>query len=325
MDYLYLLFGLAIFIAVVLLLEGVYIAWNSSRGPEAKRIARRLQLMSAGARVGQQQASILKQRLLSETPALQRLLIGMPRMHILDKLIEQSGAKFNVSQFLLVSFTCGLAAMVLALIFQLPMLIAALIGIAAAGIPMLLLLRKKHKRLTRIEEQLPDALDLMSRALRAGHALPSAIKMVGDEMTDPIASEFSIIFDEVNYGIPIGDALRNLSMRVPSTDVGYFVVAVQIQRETGGNLTEILGNIAAIVRERLKLFGQIRTFSAEGRLSAWILTLLPFCLAALINIVNPGFMTVLWTDPAGPGILGVMAVFMVIGIFWMRKIIRIRV
>ena len=325
MDYLYLLFGLAIFIAVVLLLEGVYIAWNSSRGPEAKRISRRLQLMSAGARVGLQQASIVKQRLLSETPALQRLLIGMPRMHILDKLIEQSGAKFNVSQFLLVSFACGLAAMVLALIFQLPMLIATLIGIAAAWLPMLLLFRKKHKRLTRIEEQLPDALDLMSRALRAGHALPSAIKMVGDEMTDPIASEFSIIFDEVNDGIPIGDALRNLAARVPSVDVGYFVVAVQIQRETGGNLTEILGNIAAIVRERLKLFGQIRTFSAEGRLSAWILTLLPFCLAAVINILNPGFMKVLWTDPLGPRILGLMAVLIVIGIFWMRKIIRIRV
>ncbi|WP_025915681.1 type II secretion system F family protein [Herminiimonas sp. CN] len=325
MDTLYVLFGLAIFIAVVLLLEGVYTAWNSSRGPEAKRISRRLQLMSAGAHAGQQRASILKQRLLSDTPAIQRLLTGMPRMHILDKLIEQAGMKITVSQFLLMSFACGFVAAVLALVFHLSLLIAILPGVAAAGLPMLYLLHKKHQRLRKIEEQLPDALDLMSRALRAGHALPSAIKMVGDEMADPIASEFNIMFDEVNYGIPIGDALRNLSARVPSTDVGYFVVAVQIQRETGGNLTEILGNIAAIVRERLKLFRQIRTFSAEGRLSAWILCLLPFCLAAVINIVNPGFMTVLWTDPVGPRMLGVMAVFMVIGIFWMRKIIRIRV
>jgi len=183
----------------------------------------------------------------------------------------------------------------------------------------------KKKRLIKIEAQLPDALDLMSRALRAGHALPSAIKMVGEEMVDPIASEFSIMFDEVNYGVPIGDALKNLSVRVPSADVGYFVVAVQIQRETGGNLTEILGNIAAIVRERLKLFGQIRTFSAEGRLSAWILSLLPFGVAALVNFLNPGFMRVLWTDPAGNKLLFPMALLMVIGIFWMRKIIRIRV
>lgn len=325
MDTLYLLFGIAIFIAVVLLLEGVYTMWNTSRGPEAKRIARRLQLMSAGAHGGRQQASIMKQRLLSDTPAIQRLLTGMPRMHRLDKLIEQSGMKLTVSQFFLTSFACGFAGLVLALVFQLPLLIAVLPGLAATGLPMLYLLGKKRKRLARIEEQLPDALDLMSRALRAGHALPSAIKMVGDEMVDPIASEFSIMFDEVNYGIPIGDALKNLSTRVPSMDVGYFVVAVQIQRETGGNLTEILGNIAAIVRDRLKLFGQIRTFSAEGRLSAWILTLLPFCMAAVINILNPGFMKVLWTDPLGPRIIGVMVALMLIGIFWMRKIIRIRV
>lgn len=325
MDTLYLLFGLTLFIAVVLLLEGVYSAWNSSRGPEAKRISRRLQLLSAGAHAGEQQTSILKQRLLSDTPVVQRLLLGMPRVHVLDKLIEQSGAKFNVSQFLLASFSCGLVALVLALMIRLPMWMAALIGIAAAGIPMLFLLGKKNRRLSRIEEQLPDALDLMSRALRAGHALPSAIKMVGDEMVDPIAAEFAIMFDEVNYGIPIGDALKNLSERVPSTDVGYFVVAVQIQRETGGNLTEILGNIASIVRDRLKLFGQVRTFSAEGRLSAWILGLLPFCMAALLQVINPAFLKVLWTDPAGYKLLGMMAVMMVIGIFWMRKIIRIRV
>ena len=325
MDYLYLFFALAIFIAVVLLLEGVYVAWNSSRGPEAKRISRRLQLMSAGAHAGQQQASMLKQRLLSDTPAVQRLLMGMPRVHALDKLIEQSGMKFTVSQFLLASFACGFAGMVLALVFQLPLMIAVLLGMAAAGMPLFFLLRKKQQRMSKIEEQLPDALDLMSRALRAGHALPSAVKMVGDEMVDPIATEFNIMFDEVNYGIPIGDALKNLSARVPSTDVGYFVVAVQIQRETGGNLTEILGNIAAIVRDRLKLFGQVRTFSAEGRLSAWILTLLPFCLAAVINVLNPGFLKVLWTDPLGPRILGAMAMLVVIGIFWMRKIIRIRV
>ena len=189
----------------------------------------------------------------------------------------------------------------------------------------LFLLGKKKKRLTKIEAQLPDALDLMSRALRAGHALPSAIKMVGDEMVDPIAGEFGIMFDEVNYGVPIGDALKNLSVRVPSTDIGYFVVAVQIQRETGGNLTEILGNIAAIVRERLKLFGQIRTFSAEGRLSAWILSLLPFCMAACSTSSIQVSCECCGPIRLGNKLLVPMALLMVIGIFWMRKIIRIRV
>jgi len=166
---------------------------------------------------------------------------------------------------------------------------------------------------------------LLSRALRAGHALPSAIQMVGDEMADPIAGEFRIVFDEVNYGVSMQDALNNLSARVPGTDVGYFVVAVLIQRETGGNLTELLGNIATIVRERLKLFGQVRVLSAEGRLSAWILTLLPFVLAAMLNFIHPEFMKVLWTDPVGRNLLAGMAVFMLLGIFWMRKVIRIRV
>jgi hypothetical protein len=147
---------------------------------------------------------------------------------------------------------------------------------------------------------LPDAIDLMGRALRAGHAFPTALKMVGDEMAEPVGAEFRTLFDETNYGVSMQNALLNLVARVPSTDLQYFVVAVLIQRETGGNLAELLDNISAIVRDRLKLMGQIRTLSAEGRLSAWILGLLPFATAALINLVNPGFMKVLWEDPIGP-------------------------
>lgn len=325
MDYLYIFFAVAIFIAVVLLLEGVYATWNTSRGPEAKRIARRLRVMSAGTHAGQHDLSILKKRLLSETPGVQRLLLQAPRIHTLDRLLEQSGLKLNVAQFGLTSLGCSAAVLVLLLFFQAPVVAAAALAIAAAGIPLLVVIGKKRKRMARIEEQLPDALDLMSRALRAGHALPSAIQMVGDEMADPLAGEFRIVFDEVNYGISMQDALKNLSTRVPGTDVGYFVVAVLIQRETGGNLTELLGNISSIVRERLELFGQIKVFSAEGRLSAWILGLLPFIMAALINLVNPDFMKVLWTDPTGLRMLGGMLVFMAVGVFWMRKIIRIRV
>ncbi|MGH8809370.1 MAG: type II secretion system F family protein, partial [Noviherbaspirillum sp.] len=131
--------------------------------------------------------------------------------------------------------------------------------------------------------------------------------------------------DEVNFGVSMQEALNNLSGRVPGTDVGFFVVAVLIQRETGGNLTELLGNISRIVRERLKLTGQIRVFSAEGRLSAWILGILPFGLAALLQTINPKFMSLLWTDPLGQKMLAVVGVLMVIGIFWMRKIVRVRV
>jgi tight adherence protein B len=185
--------------------------------------------------------------------------------------------------------------------------------------------RKRKLRLRKIDEQLPDALDLISRALKAGHALPSALKMVAEEAQHPIASEFRLAHDEVNYGVAMPAALANLAVRVPSTDVRYFIVALLIQRETGGNLTELLHNISSLVRARLKLFGKIRVLSAEGRMSAWILGLLPFVLAAIINAINPKFMSVLWTDPAGLKMIYAALIMMFFGVLMMRKIINIRV
>jgi tight adherence protein B len=149
--------------------------------------------------------------------------------------------------------------------------------------------------------------------------------MVGDEMTGPIAGEFGIAFDEVNYGIPMQTALMNLATRVPITDFRYFVIAVLIQRETGGNLAELLDKIAAIIRGRHKLMGTVRVLSAEGRLSAWILCLLPFALAFVISFINREFLSLLWTDPAGVRLLAGALVLMVFGIFWVRRIIRIHV
>ena len=176
-----------------------------------------------------------------------------------------------------------------------------------------------------IEQQLPGALDLISRALRAGHAFPPAIEMVANELAPPLSHEFRILFDEVNYGISMSQALKNLSYRVPSTDLGFFVIAVLIQRETGGNLTAILQNIATIMRERQRLFGQVEVLSAEGKLSAWILGVLPFGLAAVLHVANPGFMTLLWVDPLGQQMLKGMLVLMIVGVFWIRKVIRIKV
>src|SRR5450830_178393 len=177
----------------------------------------------------------------------------------------------------------------------------------------------------RIGQQLPDALELMSRALRAGHAFPTALKMVGEEMNAPLGDEFRIAFDEVNFGIAMPDALMNLATRVPSTDVRYFVIAVLIQRETGGNLSELLDSIARIIRERMKLLGQVRVLSAEARLSAWILSLLPFAAAAVIQLTNPTFLDLLYHDPSGQKMLAGALVLMLIGIGIMRKIIHIHV
>jgi len=323
-DSIFLFFGVAVFITVVLGLEGGFMWWRAQRGPEAKLIERRLRAASAGGHATVQ-LSILKQRALSRSAGLQRLLLAMPRVHSLDRILMQSGLTMSVGDLLGLTLMLGAAGFCGPIFLGRGMLLAICLAIVLGSLPMLYVLRAKTKRLLRIESQLPDAIDLMGRAMRAGHAFPNALNMVGDEMPDPIGSEFRLLFDEINYGITLEDALLNLLSRVPSTDLQYFVVALLIQRETGGNLAELLDNISAIVRARMKLMGEVRTLSAEGKLSAWILSLLPFVAALAINLVNPGFMTVLWTDPVGLKMVYAAMFMIVLGIWWMTRIIKIRV
>jgi tight adherence protein B len=320
---LYYLFVVLGFLAVVLFLEGAYLAWNASRGPETKRIEARLRAMSAGA--GTRESSLIKQRLLSKTPAMERLLLQAPRIHQLDRMLLQSGLQLTVGGFLGLTLLAALIGWVLAMFYSLPAFMVIIAGVAAGGLPLFYVLRAKSKRMEAIELQLPDALDLMARAMLAGHAFPSGVQMVGNELPEPVAGEFRIVFDEINFGISVQDALTNLATRVPSTDLRYFVISVLIQRETGGNLAELLGNISALIRARLKLLGAVRVLSAEGRLSALILTVLPFALAGVINFVNPAFLSVLWTDPAGLKISSGALLIMIFGMFWMWRIIKIRV
>ncbi|MDP3210461.1 type II secretion system F family protein [Methylotenera sp.] len=323
MDYLYYLFVVLGFLAVVLFLEGVYLAWNAYTGPEAKRIEKRLQAMSAGA--NQKSASLVKQRMLAQTPGVERLLLLIPRVHQLDRLILQSGIRFSVLQFLGLMLLAVFGGLLIAYMLRLPVLMMIAAGAVGGILPLLYLQGSKHNRMNVVEEQLPNALDLLGRAMMAGHAFPSGLQMVGSEMPDPIASEFRIVFDEINYGISTQEALMNLTTRVPSTDLSYFVIAVLIQRETGGNLAELLSNISQLIRARLKLMGTVRVLSAEGRLSAWILTLLPFVLGLVLHLMNPEFLSVLWTDPMGQKMVAVALLMMVIGIFSMWRIIKIRV
>jgi len=323
-DILYLVFGVLIFLTVVLLVEGAYLAWNASRGPEAKRIARRLRLMSAGTGSADD-VSILKTRMLSQTPAVERFLLQVPRVKHVDRLLEQSGLNWSVAEFLGLTLLACFGGAIVALWFGLAPLFVLIVAVAVGALPIAYVVNAKGKRIVRIEQMLPEAMDTIARALRAGHAFPTAVKMVGDEMSDPIGGEFRTVFDEVNYGVSMHTALLNLAARVPVTDLRYFVIAVLIQRETGGNLAELLDNISAIIRQRLKLFGQIRVLSTEGRLSAWILTLLPICVALAMNFVNPGFIKVLWTDPLGLKLVAGAVLLAIFGIFWMWRIVKIRV
>jgi tight adherence protein B len=325
MDALYLVFGVFLFIAVVLLVEGAYLMWNTSKGPEAKRIARRLRLMSAGTSQAGDEVSILKSRMLSQTPAIERLLLQAPRIQQLDRLLEQSGLTWSVAELLGMMALSAVAGAAVALYFGMTFFMTLIAAVIMGALPLAYVFRARGNRMVRVEQQLPDALDLIGRALRAGHAFPTAVKMVSDELSDPIGGEFRTLFDEVNYGVSMHTALLNLAARIPVTDLRYFVIAVLIQRETGGNLAELLDNIAAIIRARLKLFGQIRVLSAEGRLSAWILTLLPFGVAIVMNLINPTFIGVLWKDPMGLRLVGGAVLLMIFGIFWMWRIVKIHV
>lgn len=323
-DSIFLFFAVAVFVAVVLGLEGSYMWWNARRGPEAMRMERRLRTASAGGHAAQN-LSILKQRALSNSEGLQRLLLAVPRVHSLDRLIMQSGLAMTVADLLALTLMLAAAGLFAPLWLGYRGLLGLGLAAILGSLPTLYILHSRKKRMEKLENQLPDAIDLMGRAMRAGHAFPTALNMVGDEMAEPIGAEFRTLFDEINYGVKLEDALLNLLSRVPSADLQYFVVALLIQHETGGNLAELLDNISAIVRSRIKLVGEIRTLSAEGKLSAWILSLLPFATGLLINVVNPGFMDILWTDPAGLNMVYGALSLMLFGIWWMSRIIKIRV
>lgn len=319
---LFIVFG---FIAVVLLLEGAFQLWSDTRSPEVRRIQQRLRVMAVGHH-GEEDVSLLKQRVLSTTPSVQRLLLQLPKIHLLDGLLVQAGSTTTVANLLSLCLLVGFMAVLIAVIALGWHWLAALVaGLVLMVLPVLRLVWLRTRRLNRIGAQLPDALDLISRALRAGHAFSSALAMVGNEAQEPIAGEFKTTFDEINFGISTQNALMNLANRVPITDLRYFVVAVLIQRETGGNLAGLLSMLANLIRERWKLLGKIRVLAAEGRLSAYILTALPFFVAGVLQIVNPGYLAVLFNDPVGPGLITGALVMMAIGGIVMWRIINIRV
>jgi tight adherence protein B len=318
------LFVLMAFVAVVLLLEGCFVYWNDSKSPEVKRIEQRLRAISAGGHeAGESQ--LLKRRVMSGTPALQRLLIQVPHAHRMDRLLLQAGTSTTVMHLITVCLLCGAAAVLAGTALRWMWPVTVLVTALMVALPVMRLVRKRTKRMHLIEAQLPEAMDLISRALRAGHAFTSALAMVGTEAPEPIAGEFKITSDEIGFGISIDNAMNNLASRVESADMRYFVMAVIIQRETGGNLAELLGNLSALVRDRFKLIAKVRVLAAEGKMSAWILTGLPFCVAGAIQIINPKYLSVLFTDPSGIRLVIGALVLMAVGIFAMWRIIDIRV
>ena len=322
MNLSYALFAVAAFVAVVLCLEGLYNLWASRHSAEARRITARLDAL-AGDPVTR--AGIERVEQAQRLPWLNAQIARSAPGLALQRWVGTSALKVSAAELLVLSLVLGLIGLALPGLLGKAAALGAALGLALAVLPWWRVAHARQQRIERIERQFPQALDLMSRAMRAGHAFAAAVRMVAEELPEPLGQDFRILFDEMNYGVPAHTALARLAERVPLPDVSYFVVAVMIQRESGGNLAELLDKIAAIVRERLKLHGEVRTLSAEGRLSAIILTALPFGVAFVVNLVNPSFMAVLWTDPGGMRMVGAALFMMVLGMLWMHKIIRIRV
>jgi tight adherence protein B len=317
------LFALLVLVAVLLLFEGLYLTWRSYRGDAARRL---------GARVGQADrgsagpGSLLRQQSASKLHRLNALLARWHVEHGIERWIQQSGSRWSPARLIVTSFFFLVVMLVLARqIAGQPMWLSFLVAVAAGILPPLYIARLRTKRLKVLERQLPDALELMVRAMRAGHAFTSALQMAGTELNEPLASEMRLTHEEINFGIPLEDALLNLEQRTPLMDLRYFVVAVLVQREAGGNLTEVLSNLSRLVRERLKLLARVRVLSAEGRLSAWILTLLPFLLFALVATLNRKFMEPLWADPLGISLVRIILFMMLAGVICLRRITHVRV
>ena len=312
------------FVAIVLFIESAYLIWNTYNGSDARQAERRIRALSAASEQSER-AAVLKGRLLSEVPFFERLLLKVPRMLLVDRWVAQSGLDWTVSQLLLLTVGLSFAAHVAMSFLNALPVVDGTISLLSGASPAIFVMARRRSRLAKVVQQLPDALDFIARALRAGNALPQALQMVSLNLVDPIAFEFRITHDEINFGVSIHQAMENLAARVPVTDMGYFAVAVLVQRDAGGNLSEVLENLSRLIRDRLKFYGKVRVLSTEGRWSAWVLCLLPFALGGLLEMVNHEFISVLWTDPIGIQLTYKVIAMMAIGAFWSSRIVQISV
>ena len=241
----------------------------------------------------------------------------------LQRMILQSGLQLTVGALVLGSIALGFATAAVGS-FLLPSVIAAIVlGLLASMLPFMVVKRKATKRLLAFEEQFPEAIDLIARALRAGHALPTALQMVADEIPEPVGTEFKQMFEQHSYGMALTETLRAFGDRVQLLDARFFVTAVLTQREMGGNLSEVLDNLATVIRDRFKVKRQVRVLTAHGRITGWILSALPPSLAIMISFVSPDHMKTMFTDPLGIQMLAVAGTMQVVGALIIRKLVNV--
>lgn len=318
-----LIIGIVIFLVLVTIIELSRMAWNNARSVQRAKIRKRLKKY-ANLKQVDGRTDIVRKRLMSKVPLVHRLLEHIPGMGRLDKLILQANAEHLLDFYLLCILALAALAFGAAKIFLHTTLPALGIALVLGFLPVLHLIQLKQKRIKKFRTQLPEGLELISRALKAGHAFTSGMKLAADQFSDPLGSEFNETLDEINFGVSVPDALRNLAQRIDCQEIKYFVVAVILQRETGGNLAEIIESLAYLIREKFKLMGKVRALSAEGKLSAIILVILPFFIVAYLRVVNGEYLDLLLTDPIGRTMLAGAGVLMAAGIVVIRKMIQLR-
>lgn len=304
----------------------LYMLFRLFQNPEKRRVQQQLR-RAEGQRSGMEAVDIVRKQEMSSIPLFNKLLQSSRSSLIgkVDRLVLQANAKYPTGVYILMSLVLVMLGFFIGAVSSRAVFLRFVLAFLLGSLPIYYLYIQKQRRLTKFQEQLPDALDMIARALKAGHALTGGFQMVAQEFGEPIKKEFSKVVDEINFGVSYDDALRNLSDRIDSTDLRFFGMSVIIQRQTGGNLAEILENISSLIRERMKLMGRIRVLSAEGKMSAIVLVVLPFVIVFGMAMINPKYLPTLLNDPIGNILMAVSLGMMVAGILVMKKMITIKV
>lgn len=320
-DSVFMYLGL-VFTAVFLLSQAMIIPAFGDTRKARKLLKKRVESIES-ASSEDSVASLLRERYLRKLNPWERRLEDIPALASLRKTIEQSGHEILAYRLVLVAIILSVVLAVSAWVLA-RMPVAALAGgVIGFWLPFVKINRDRSNRLAKFEEQLPDAIDVMRRALMAGHPFNATLRLVADDMEDPVAREFDLTFSDINYGNDVRRAMLGLLARVPSVTVMALVTAILVQKESGGNLAEILDQIAKVIRGRFKFQRRVRTLSAEGRMSAWILSLVPLILIVAMTLVNPDYLPMLFDDPMGRQIAIGAIIWGGIGVFFIRRIIRI--
>jgi tight adherence protein B len=318
------IFVIMIFVTVFLLFQGMTVPVFGESASARKRLQKRLQELDSGDDEESYQ-SLLRKKYLKKLTPIERSLESLPLMENIANTIEQAGYTILAYRLVLLSILLGITGVVLAWTTLRMPLVAVMAGGIGAFIPYSVVRRARAMRMQKFEEQLPDAIDIMKRALRAGHPFTSTLKLVATDMEKPVAEEFEMTFNDISYGSDVRRAMLGLLERVPSVTVMALVTSILVQKETGGNLAEVLEQIAKVIRGRFRFQRKVMTLTAEGRMSAWVLALVPLVLFAVIWITTPSYLPILFEDPRGHNLIIYGCISGMIGIAWIRKIIRIEV